>query len=209
MLQIPPLFLLLFLFPRSVCPPSPFLFISGLLSSFISPSSPPTLFALPPLLPSFILHFSLLILVPFSLYFLPHSPFSCLLLFCTFSKCLWVSDSFLWLFTFTVKSGNSVSLGIASFTNLGVSVLAGIVLWSTCALARGTRCFYCHFWKVMSSFPSLGWNFTAIRCKYWLVCPAFSQRGKSNVLIPLYILLSISRRFFWYLNPALPLLSDT
>lgn len=73
------------------------------------------------------------------------SPFSCLLLFCTFSKCLWVSDSFLWLFTFTVRSGNSVSLGIASFTNLGVSVLAGIVLWSTCALARGTRCFYCHF----------------------------------------------------------------
>lgn len=67
-------------------------------------------------------------LSPFLLFLI--IPFSCLLLSCIFNKFSWVSDSFIWLFS--VKGRNSVSLGIASPTNLRVPALTRIVVWSTC-----------------------------------------------------------------------------
>lgn len=170
---------------------------SSPLSWFLPSSPPPTLFALPPLLSS-ISHFFLLILIASPFLFFPISPFFCFLLSWLFSEHVWVSDSFLWLFT--VKDGNSASLGIASPTNFRLSAFAVIVLWPYIPLARNTGCFCCYFWKILSSLLSLGWNFTIIRCKCLTVCPDFSHRGNSNNLIHLHILLSISRTFFWYFS---------
>lgn len=52
---------------------------------------------------------------------------------CVFNKRFWVSDSFLRLYN--VKGRNSVSLGIASLTNL-----QGLFSGPTCSPARGTGC---------------------------------------------------------------------
>lgn len=115
--SLPPLFPLLSPFIPLFCLLLPFS------SSFPSPSPPCSL------CPDTSLVLSLSpppssSLSPSPLLFFFSIPFACLLtLPCIFKKSLWVSDSFLWLFS--VEGGNSVSLGIASPTNLSVPALQG------------------------------------------------------------------------------------